>query len=646
MNNFYVSTPIYYVNAKPHLGHAYTTITADMLNRWNKLQGKDTFFLTGTDEHGDKIVKAAQQNNQSPQEYTDTISGIFKDIWPHLSVEHSRFIRTTDADHIACVQNFLQKVYDKGDIYFAEYGGHYCFGCERFYTEKELENGLCPDHKTKPEFIQEKNYFFRMQKYIEPLRQHINSNPDFIQPLQYRNAVLAMLNEDLGDLCISRPKSRLTWGIELPFDNNFVTYVWFDALLNYITGIGGSESENFQKFWQASHHIVAKDIIKPHAVFWPTMLLSAGLPLYRKLLVHGYWTINETKMSKSLGNVVAPLSLAKKYGLDSFRYFLLREMTFGQDASFSEEALVGRLNADLANDLGNLFSRTLTMTHKFLDGKIPAVAESKLKKEECTVKGEETCRVFAELFAQNHFSRALEELWGFVRHLNKFIDQKAPWTLHKQGKTDELATTLRLLLEGMRKIAIRLWAVMPDSSEKMLAQLGDKKGVFVDLKYDQEAWNELPDGETVAEKSNLFPRCEFTPPSNSTPKQEKTANSKKQNTERSDNGSTNYIEFPDFQKIQMKVGTILEAAVHPDADRLYILKIDLGEKTPRQIVSGLAEHFRPDDLKGRQVIVVANLQPRKLRGQISEGMILTAQNGNGLALLTVSQKAQNGAIVA
>lgn len=628
MSQFYISTPIYYVNAQPHLGHAYTTIVADSLNRWNRLAGKKTFFLTGTDEHGDKIVKAAEKNNLAPREYTDTISAQFQDLWPCMRVEYTRFIRTTDPDHIACVQDFLQRVYDKGDIYFAEYGGHYCFGCERFYTEKELEKGLCPDHQAAPEFIQEKNYFFRMQKYIEPLRKHIEDTPDFIQPAHYRNAVLAMLREDLGDLCISRPKSRLTWGIELPFDTDFVTYVWFDALLNYITGLGGLESDGYRTFWPVAQHVVAKDILKPHAVFWPTMLLSAGLPLYQKLLVHGYWTVNETKMSKSLGNVVAPLSLAQKYGLDSFRYFLLREMNFGQDASFSEEALVGRLNADLANDLGNLFSRTLTMTHKFLDGKVPEVASEKLAADECAKTGQRACANFGQLFGQCQFARALEELWAFVRYLNKYIDQSAPWTLHKNGETEQLRIVLRLVLEGMRKVAVLLWPVMPDSSEKMLAQLGDVKGVFVDLREDISRWDMLATGTEVAKQSNLFPRCEFQVPAVEPVEEE-----------------TELIEFADFQRVHFRIGTVLEARAHPKADRLYLLQVDVGESQPRQIVAGLAEFWKLEELPGRQVVVVANLKPRKLRGEKSEGMVLAVKDKDGLALLAPSREVPDGSAV-
>ena len=373
--SFYVTTPIFYVNAQPHLGHAYTTIIADTISRFQKMAGQDVRFQTGTDEHGDKIAEAAANSGESPKEYADRISNMFREAWPQLSIEPDNFIRTTDPDHIKTVQDILQKVYDQGDIYFSEYSGLYCKGCERFLTEKELVEGNCPDHLVPPETISEQNYFFRMSKYQDWLIDHIKQNPEFIQPERYRNEVLSFLKEPLEDLCISRPTSRLTWGIPFPFDDKFVTYVWFDALINYLTGIGYPDGPEFDNYWRNAEHVIAKDILKPHAIYWPTMLKAMGLQPYRKLHVHGYWNINETKMSKSIGNVVRPADLVENYGVDTVRYFLLREMSFGLDASFSYDALVTRRNSDLANDLGNLFSRSLTMVTNFCDGKVPPVGE-------------------------------------------------------------------------------------------------------------------------------------------------------------------------------------------------------------------------------------------------------------------------------
>lgn len=382
------------------------------MRRFQRLLGKDTYFLTGTDEHGDKIVQAAEKAGVSPKDFVDGVSGQFRDLWPHLGVEYDQFIRTTDPEHKKVVQAFLQRVYDSGDIYFGEYGGHYCYGCERFYTEKELENGLCPQHQVKPEYIAEKNYFFRMSKYQGWLKQHILDNPDFIRPERYRNEVLSMLDSGaLEDLCISRPKSRLTWGIELPFDTDYVCYVWFDALLNYVSALGWPDGDRFANYWPGVQHLVAKDILKPHAVFWPTMLKAAGLEPYNNLNVHGYWLVRDTKMSKSLGNVVSPLEMIDRYGLNAFRYFLLREMHFGSDASFSEEALVGRLNADLANDLGNLYSRVLSMTAKYFGGVVPAPGAYTEEDETLRALAAEAQRNFCNLFGRVRFSNALESLW-------------------------------------------------------------------------------------------------------------------------------------------------------------------------------------------------------------------------------------------
>jgi len=449
---FYITTPIYYVNAKPHLGHAYTTLVADVATRFHDMCGCETFFLTGTDEHGDKIVQAAEKEGLEPREYVDNISGLFRALWPELNISNSDFIRTTDAGHIAVVKHILQKIYDDGDIYFSEYEGLYCFGCERFYTERELVDGKCPDHEVAPDIVKEANYFFKMSRYQEWLIDHIKNNPEFIRPKRYRNEVLAFLSEPLEDLCISRPKSRITWGITLPFDEEYVTYVWFDALLNYISALGYPDGERFKKYWPVAQHIVAKDILKPHGIYWPIMLKAAGIPIYKHLNVHGYWNVDQSKMSKSLGNVVEPLQLKNVYGLDAFRYFLMREMAFGLDSSFNEEALVHRINADLANDLGNLVSRVTAMIHRYFNGLVPAFHPEFKDTPDIDVR--QQAAVAVKEFEANMqgfaFHKATMAIWVFIGRLNKYIDLKAPWVLAKKPSAlGELESVMYNLLEGI-----------------------------------------------------------------------------------------------------------------------------------------------------------------------------------------------------
>ncbi|MFA9395461.1 methionine--tRNA ligase [Halodesulfovibrio sp. MK-HDV] len=644
MERFFITTPIYYVNAKPHLGHAYTTIIADTMKRFQQMMGKETFFLTGTDEHGDKIVQAAEKNECSPQEYVDQISQLFKDLWPELGICNDHFVRTTDAAHKKVVQDVLQKVYDTGDIYFGEYGGHYCYGCERFYTEKELEDGLCPQHQTKPEYIAEKNYFFKMSKYQEWLKKHIQDNPDFIRPERYRKEVLSLLDSgELEDLCISRPKSRLEWGVELPFDNNFVTYVWFDALLNYVSALDYPDGENFKKFWPSVQHIVAKDILKPHAIFWPTMLKAAGFEPYNNLNVHGYWLVNDTKMSKSIGNVVAPLDMAKKYGNDTFRFFLLRDMHFGNDASFSEESLALRHNAELANDLGNLFSRVLSMVKKYFGGVVPQPAEYTEADMELRDLASNSCKNFQQLFDNVRFSYGIESLWELVRALNKYVDSSQPWTLAKEGDTARLGTVMYTMLECMRKVAVHLWPVMPESAEKLVAQLGlEFDPLTANLPAEVDSWGTLPVGIEIAPGSNLFPRVDVDKLRKEIEEAAKAAKQAEKAEETSVQEVAAPIEFDDFAKVDLRIGKVLVVEDHPKADRLFRCEVDLGEEKPRQILAGLKEHFTAEDLLGRQVVVVANLKPRKIRGLESHGMMLALKTADGMEMLTASGEVPAG----
>src|SRR5665647_947818 len=508
----YVTTPIYYVNAMPHLGHAYTTIVTDAYSRYKRLCGDDVRFQTGTDEHGEKIAEAAAKAGETPRQYVDRIAATFKETWPLLSIRQDYTIRTTDPDHIQTVQNILQLVHDRGDIYFSEYSGLYCQGCERFLTEKELVAGKCPDHLVEPKAISEQNYFFRMSKYQDWLIDHIKTHPEYITPERYRNEVLSFLSEPLEDLCISRPTSRLTWGIPLPFDPNFVTYVWFDALINYLTGIGYPDGPDFETYWAAAEHVIAKDILKPHAIYWPTMLQAMGLQPYKRLHVHGYWNMDATKMSKSLGNVVRPKELVDAYGVDTVRYFVLREMSFGLDASFSADAILVRHNSDLANDLGNLFSRSLTMIDKYAGGGIPdRGTDGMFTPEDRELMSAMSSMVvqYRECMDTFRFHKALQAVWEVIGLLNRYIVGNAPWELAKDVRhAERLKMVLYHLAEALWMIALVLKPIMPETAEKMASALG-LQGDFSSAGIDAVGcWGEVPSGTVIDKGTQLFPRLE------------------------------------------------------------------------------------------------------------------------------------------
>lgn len=609
MKNFYVTTPIYYVNDAPHIGHSYTTVLADILTRFHKILGYQTYFLTGTDEHGQKVQRAAEKRGVTPQEHVDEYYHRFEDLWKKMGIGNDFFIRTTMPEHKAYVQECLQKLWDKGEIYSKEYEGWYSVGEERFFTEDELDENKCDPISHRPvEWLKEKNYFFKMGSYQQKLIDFLESHKDWIVPDYRWNEIRGFLKQPLNDLCISRPKARLSWGIPLPFDTDYVTYVWFDALLNYV-----SASTAFHKtyadgtpIWPATYHLIGKDILTTHCVYWPTMLMALDIPLPEHVLAHGWWLVNGgEKMSKSAGNVVNPMDYMEKYGIDAFRYFLAREMVVGQDANFTHEGFVRRINSDLANDLGNVLNRVHRLVLNNFEGKLPKAAQiGDAEKEVIDLAG----KVIAEIkegLPKARLSQSIETIMQLVRSINRYLEVKAPWKLAKDpALKDELATVLYISAEAVRLSLCLLWPVIPSKAEEGLAMLGSKFQSADDL-----SWGILQGGESFGEGKPLFPRIE----EEKKQEQAKPAQKPKQNK------PLTAEDVP--AEMDIRAAKIIDVQNHPDADSLYVLKVDAGEGEPRTICSGLRASYKAEELKDRMIVLFANLKPAPLRGIMSNGML-------------------------
>ncbi len=651
---FYITTPIYYPSDKLHIGHSYTTVAADAMARFKRMTGYDVFFLTGTDEHGQKIQQIANEKGKTPKAYVDEIVAWIKELWKVLDISYDGFVRTTDDYHVKAVQNIFQRLYDQGDIYKGEYQGWYCTPCEAFFTEHQLVDGKCPDCGRKVELIREEAYFFKMSKYQDQMIEYIETHPDFIQPVSRRREMVNnFLKPGLEDLCVSR--TSFDWGVPVPFDEKHVVYVWIDALSNYLTALGYTLDDDklYKKYWPADVHLVGKEIIRFHTIIWPIMLMALGLPLPKKVFGHGWLILEGGKMSKSKGNVIDPKVLVDMYGVDAVRYFLLREIPFGADGTFSNKALIDRINFDLANDLGNLLSRTVTMIEKYSDGIIPAPKATEKLDEELIKMAEALPGKVERLMDGLEFSGALQEIWKLVGRANKYIDETMPWILAKDpSKKERLETVLYNLAETIRIISVHISPFMPNTPAKIREQLGITD--TGDVTWESvKKWGNLKPGMRVIKKGVIFPRLEESEhegQDNGQPAERKTECAKNQPVCQEDKTSAqkasadNVIAIDDFAKLDLRVAEVVEAEKVKNADKLLKLQVKIGEER-RQIVAGIAKHYDPEKLIGKKIIVVVNLKPVKLRGVESQGMLLAASDAQKLTLVTVDGQIDSGARV-